>query len=53
MELKRLGTIWNEVRDSLWFVPSVLTLGSAGLAFLRVELDSREVLPAATDPIWL
>jgi uncharacterized membrane protein len=51
--LKRLGALWNEVRDSLWFLPSLLTLGAALLAFLMVELDSQELLPDRIEPIWL
>jgi uncharacterized membrane protein len=51
--LHRLGALWNEVRDSLWFIPTLLTLGAALLAFLMVEVDSRDVLPEGTDLIWL
>jgi uncharacterized membrane protein len=51
--LKRLGALWTEVRDSLWFFPALLTLGAAVLAFLMVELDTRDVLPDRTEPIWL
>jgi uncharacterized membrane protein len=52
--LKRLGALWNEVRDSLWFLPAVLTVGAVLLAFGMVELDSRELLPDdRSEPIWL
>lgn len=53
LSLKRLGALWNEVRDSLWFLPAVLTLGGVVLAVLMVELDARDVLPDRTEPVWL
>jgi uncharacterized membrane protein len=35
----RPGQIWRDLRGSLWFVPSLLVVGSALLAFLMVALD--------------
>jgi uncharacterized membrane protein len=45
MGLHKLRAFWNRVRDSLWFVPALLTLGSAALAFLTIQLDVIGVLP--------
>jgi uncharacterized membrane protein len=53
VQVNKLRAIWQDVRDSLWFVPAVLTAAGAGLAILMVELDSRGILPAGTEPIWL
>jgi uncharacterized membrane protein len=53
MGLNKLRAIWNETRDSLWFLPAVLTLGGVALAVLMVGLDQRDVLPEATAPVWL
>lgn len=53
MGLERLMAIWKEVRDSLWFLPGLLTLGGAALAVVMIELDTRDVLPADAAPLWL
>lgn len=53
MGLERLMAIWKEVRDSLWFLPGLLTLGGAALAVFMIELDTRDVLPADAAPLWL
>jgi uncharacterized membrane protein len=49
----RLGAIWNQVRDSLWFLPALLTLAGATLAIGVVGLDARGALPDGTEPMWL
>jgi uncharacterized membrane protein len=51
--LNKLATLWSGVRDSLWFVPGLLTLLGVVLAFLLVELDARGTLPDGADPLWL
>jgi uncharacterized membrane protein len=53
MGLNKLRAIWNETRDSLWFLPAVLTLGGVALAVLMVGLDQRGILSDATAPVWL
>ena len=35
----RLRIIWTAIRDSLWFVPTLLTLAAAALAITLVELE--------------
>ena len=45
MGLHKLRAVWNRVRDSLWFIPALLTLGSVGLALLTIQLDVVGVLP--------
>lgn len=53
MSAQKLAALWQNVRDSLWFFPALLTLAGALLAVLVVELDARGVLPGDSDPIWL
>lgn len=53
MGLDNLTAIWNRVRDSLWFLPAVLTLGSVLLALATIQLDVADVLPEAPGGIWL
>jgi uncharacterized membrane protein len=49
----RLTMIWSTIRDSLWFVPAVLTLCAAVLAFVLVEFEERYDLEAAKGTRWL
>lgn len=53
MGLDRLTAFWNRVRDSLWFLPGVLTLGAVILAVITIEIDVRDVLPEAPAGVWL
>jgi uncharacterized membrane protein len=39
--MDKLELLWTRLRDSLWFVPTVLTLLGAGLAVLLVEMSVR------------
>jgi uncharacterized membrane protein len=39
--MHKLRLWWNELRASLWLVPSLVVAGAAGLAFALVELDTR------------
>ncbi len=45
----RLGTVWEELRTGLWFVPGGMTIAAALLALALVELD-RRVLAAGEAP---
>lgn len=53
MGLDNLTAIWNRVRDSLWFLPGALTLGSVVLALITIQLDVFDLLPQAPGGIWL
>jgi uncharacterized membrane protein len=53
MRANKPAALWHQVRDSLWFLPAILTLVGAFLAVGMVEVDNRIGLPDATDPIWL
>lgn len=37
--VQRLSTIWEQLRTSLWFVPSLIVAGAVGLALGMIELD--------------
>lgn len=52
MNLKKLTAFWNDIRDSLWFLPGVLTLASALLALITIQLDVIGVLPEVPGGIW-
>jgi len=51
--LDRVTALWNQVRDSLWFLPSLLTLGSVLLAVVTIQIDTMDVLPTAPVGVWL
>ncbi|MBA2243389.1 MAG: DUF2254 domain-containing protein, partial [Gemmatimonadetes bacterium] len=51
--LARLTMVWVKVRDSLWFLPALLTLLASGLAMLVVELEKRGVLALGDSDHWL
>ncbi|MEO6594905.1 MAG: DUF2254 domain-containing protein [Planctomycetota bacterium] len=38
--MNRLGTLWESLRSSLWFVPALIVAASVGLAILLVDLES-------------
>jgi hypothetical protein len=38
--LKRIGRLWNDIRYSLWFIPSVILAVATALAIAAIELDS-------------
>ena len=46
--MTRPAMLWARVRESLWFVPSVLTAGATLLAFSTVWLDRHAVLGGRT-----
>lgn len=51
--LARWRTLWADVRDSLWFVPGVLTVLAFGLAFVVIEIDRRAALDSALFRTWI
>lgn len=53
MGLDKLTALWNRVRDSLWFVPGLLTLSAIALAVVTIEIDVAGVLPTAPAGVWL
>jgi uncharacterized membrane protein len=54
VQVKKVTAVWQDVRDSLWFIPTVLTLSAAVLAFITVQLDLRSILPQERpEMIWL
>ena len=40
--MSRVALIWAKLRDSMWFIPAVITVGCSVLAFLLVWLDTME-----------
>lgn len=50
--MAKLKALWSEVRDSLWFLPSVLTLAGAGLAVLLVSVGHRVVEAVGGESVW-
>ncbi len=53
MGLDKLTALWNGVRDSLWFVPGLMTFGSIVLAVITIQLDVADILPTAPVGVWL
>ena len=53
MGFDKLIALWTRVRDSLWFVPALLTVAYAALAFGTVSLDRAGLLANAADGRWL
>lgn len=50
--MAKLKALWHDVRDSLWFLPSVLTLAGAGLAVALVSLGDRVVDAVGGESVW-
>ncbi|HEX8832435.1 MAG TPA: DUF2254 domain-containing protein [Longimicrobium sp.] len=50
--LARLQSRWVQVRDSLWFIPTVLTLVSAALAAAVTTAERRGLLVANPESAW-
>ena len=44
MDLDKLTALWNRVRDSLWFLPSLFTVAAAALAIITVQLDINGIM---------
>ncbi len=53
MGLDKLTALWNRAKDSLWFVPAMMTLAAGGLAYAAVWLDLAGVLPRSQASIWI
>lgn len=51
--LARLKIGWVTVRDSLWFLPALLTLLSAGLAVLMIQLEKGGFISHGDADHWL
>ncbi|HEX8358716.1 MAG TPA: DUF2254 domain-containing protein [Longimicrobium sp.] len=50
--LARLQSRWAQVRDSLWFIPTLLTLFSAALAVGVTAAERRGLLVATPESAW-
>lgn len=37
----RIGVLWDRIRDSLWFIPSVMAASAIALAWITVEIDKQ------------
>lgn len=37
----RIGNLWEKIRGSFWFIPSLMSLGAFALFFLMQEIDQR------------
>jgi uncharacterized membrane protein len=48
-----IRTIWDRLRSSYWFVPSVMAAASAALAFLMVSLDEHYRDDALRQQGWI
>lgn len=48
----RLTYYWERVSQSLWFIPTVVTLVAAGAAFFSIELDRRFGRPDMLADVW-
>jgi uncharacterized membrane protein len=50
--MEKLVALWKRVTDSLWFIPALLTLGSAVLALLLIAYDDQLVGDADAAELW-
>ena len=51
--LARLRLVWTKVRDSLWFLPCVMTLAGAVLAIAITQVEQRGAFDAEMLRSWL
>lgn len=49
----RLANVWSSMRDTLWFVPAILTVVAAALAATLLAVDERTGAASAPPPWWL
>ena len=49
----RLQSWWYDIKNSLWFLPAVLTAAAVILAFLTVQLDQTLLLDRRSEVRWL
>ena len=47
----RVGTVWERLNSSFWFVPALMTAGSLGLFVLAIRLDQAFDTTLATVPL--
>jgi uncharacterized membrane protein len=50
--MEKLMALWKRVTDSLWFIPALLTLGSAVLALLLIAYNDELVGDADAAELW-
>lgn len=48
----RLRYLWEQLRTSYWFVPSLMLLAAAAMAWLAISLDSRFGLDGSSSIAW-
>ena len=53
LESVRLYKLWDQLRSSYWFVPSLLVIAAIALALLLIWADSYFQFDAGTGPSWL
>lgn len=49
----RLWMLWTATRDSLWFIPAVMTFGTAALAVVLVEAERSGQVSVGDVNHWL
>lgn len=50
--IARLRMLWVLIRDSLWFIPALMTLFAAGLAILVIELEKSGIIGTGSVDHW-
>ncbi len=48
----RIATIWDELSESLWLIPFLLTILAVGLALLTIQVDATLLAGRNADPFW-
>ena len=51
--MPRLSTLWNRTRDSLWFLPGVLTITGATLALVLTGIERRGFVVEGAIGAWV
>lgn len=51
--LARVWMVWVMVRDSLWFIPGVMTIAAVGLAFLATQAEEHGFLAELAEHAWI
>lgn len=49
----KITRLWESLRASYWFLPSVMSVMAAGLAFLAIDLDGRLASELPADAWWI
>ena len=47
------STLWEKLRSSYWFLPSIMTVAAAGLSFLTVHIDTQLNVKWARTAGWI